>query len=61
MAPVQSGLEQAQELLRRAASPELELPAVEANALWMMTTYLDDTLRISRDDAGATFVMLKDV
>lgn len=26
----------------------------------MLTTYLDDTLRISRDDTGHVFVMLKD-
>ena len=33
----------------------------EAASLWMLTTYLDDTLRISRDDSGCVFVMLKDV
>ena len=58
---VQSGLDSAQNLLRMATSPEFDLPAVEANAMWMLTTYLDDTLRVSRDDQGATFVMLKDV
>jgi hypothetical protein len=26
----------------------------------MLTTYLDDTLRISRDDSGHVYVMLKD-
>jgi hypothetical protein len=26
----------------------------------MLTTYLDDTLRISRDDTGHVYVMLKD-
>lgn len=61
IAPVQSGLSTATDLLRRAASPELDLPAVEGNALWMLTTYLDDTIRISRDDAGSMFVMLRDV
>lgn len=61
IAPVQSGLSTATDLLRRAASPELALPAVEGNALWMLTTYLDDTIRISRDDAGSMFVMLRDV
>jgi hypothetical protein len=44
-----------------ATSPNFELPAVEAKALWMLTTYLDGTLRISRDDAGATYIMLKDM
>lgn len=27
----------------------------------MLTTYLDETLRVSRDDSGAVYVMLKDV
>jgi hypothetical protein len=43
--PVQSGLETAQHLLRMATSPDFDLPAVEQGALWMLTTYLDDTLR----------------
>lgn len=30
-----------------------------ATSLWMLTTYLDDTLRVSRDDEGRVFVMLK--
>ncbi len=30
-------------------------------SMWLLTTYLDDTLRISRDDNGRCFVMLKDV
>ncbi|KAG1656535.1 hypothetical protein FOA52_005561 [Chlamydomonas sp. UWO 241] len=59
--PVQSGLGTATELMRRAASPELMLPAFEANSLFMLTTYLDDNLRVSRDDNGSLFVMLRDV
>jgi hypothetical protein len=59
--PVQSGLGTATDLIRFAASPEVNLPAHDANELWMLTTYLDDTLRVSRDDKGGVFVMLKDV
>ncbi len=36
------------------------MAAPQVNAIWMLTTYLDGTLRISRDDDGATYVMLKD-
>jgi hypothetical protein len=59
--PVQSGLGTATELMRRAASPEFQLPANEFNSLWMLTTYLDDTLRVSRDDNGGVFVMLREL
>ncbi len=58
---MQSGLGTATELMRRAASPEFQLPAHEINSLWMLTTYLDDTLRISRDDNGGVFVMLREL
>lgn len=27
---------------------------------WMLTTYLDETLRISRDEQGRIFIMMKD-
>ena len=60
MAPVELGLGFAQSLLQHAAAPAFGLPAGEAGALFMVTTYLDETLRISRDDAGAMFVMVKD-
>ena len=39
--------------------PLLLLPLSSAASLWMLTTYLDDNLRISRDDEGRVFVMLK--
>jgi hypothetical protein len=35
--------------------------AAEPAALWLLTTYLDDTLRISRDGNGRVFVMVKDI
>eukprot|EP00198_Chlamydomonas_reinhardtii_P009631 XP_001698968.1 plastid lipid associated protein [Chlamydomonas reinhardtii] len=65
--------EAAQDLLGRAVSPEFGVSQVpmppgispgalsSAASLWMLTTYLDDNLRISRDDEGRVFVMLKDV
>jgi hypothetical protein len=57
--PLEDGLSQANEMLEWASSPEFKVPIKEPNSMWMMTTYLDDTLRISRDDEGATFIMLK--
>ena len=59
--PVQAGVEQAGEMLRWASSPELDLPALEAGELYMLTTYLDGSLRISRDDSGGMFIMLKEL
>ncbi|GIL78999.1 hypothetical protein Vretifemale_8406, partial [Volvox reticuliferus] len=71
--PINSGLEAAQDLLGRAVAPEFLVDSVpvppgmsrgavqDVASLWMLTTYLDDTLRISRDDEGRVFVMLKDV
>lgn len=59
--PVNSGIETAQNLLNRAVSPEFGVEPSEMTSLWMLTTYLDDTLRISRDDSGTLFIMLKDV
>ncbi|EFJ52992.1 hypothetical protein VOLCADRAFT_46017, partial [Volvox carteri f. nagariensis] len=66
--PINSGLES---IVSRAVAPEISMDSVpvppgltrgsvsEAASLWMLTTYLDDTLRISRDDEGRVFVMLK--
>jgi hypothetical protein len=34
--------------------------ASEQLSMWMTTTYLDGGLRVSRDDAGKVYVMLKD-
>ncbi|GIL79004.1 hypothetical protein Vretifemale_8414, partial [Volvox reticuliferus] len=71
--PINSGLEAAQDIVNRAVAPEVDVDSVpvppgltrgsvvSATSLWMLTTYLDDTLRISRDDEGRVFVMLKDV
>ena len=38
----------------------LNAQASELGAAWMLSTYLDETLRISRDDAGRVFVLMKD-
>jgi hypothetical protein len=48
----------------RGRNPESLKPQVgpnELTSMWMLTTYLDDTLRVSRDDSGRVFVLLKDV
>lgn len=43
-------------------SPEVQTGQLaDRAAMWMLTTYMDDSLRVSRDDAGRVFVMVKDV
>jgi PAP_fibrillin len=40
--------------------PDLDIPIASRSAeTWLLTTYLDDTLRISRGDAGSIFVLQK--
>ncbi len=66
LSPLNGGLEAAQGLLAvAAAAPRLDVPTEGAGgegggspSLWMLTTYLDDTLRISRDNEGHAFVLL---
>ncbi|GFH26426.1 PAP_fibrillin domain-containing protein, partial [Haematococcus lacustris] len=58
--PLASGLGTARALLG-AVAPQAASQVGEATSLWMLTTYLDDSLRISRDDNGAVFVMLKEI
>eukprot|EP00798_Chlamydomonas_sp_ICE-L_P031975 gene31975-33901_t len=59
--PVNAGIDTAKGLLQQAVSPRFEIEPNAMTSLWMLTTYLDDTLRISRDDSGRVFVMLKDI
>lgn len=41
--------------------PPLKIPISGDNAeSWLLTTYLDEDLRISRGDAGSVFVLLKE-
>jgi PAP_fibrillin len=41
--------------------PDLKLPIRSPRATtWLLTTYLDETLRISRGDAGSIFVVTKE-
>lgn len=41
--------------------PEFDTGRIgERASMWLLTTYLDDSLRISRDDGGRVFVLLKD-
>lgn len=35
--------------------------AVDVPQAWLETTYLDENLRVCRDDAGGAFVLVKDV
>lgn len=59
--PVNAGLGAAQGLLQQAVSPHFNVEPSDLTSLYMMTTYLDGSLRISRDDTGRVFIMLKDI
>jgi len=58
--PLNAGLETAQSVLQTALNPEFEVQVSELASSWMLTTYLDETVRISRDESGRLFVMMKD-
>jgi hypothetical protein len=60
--PVRSLLESAGGLL--AGVPDLSFPITSptsgSSSTWLLNTYLDDDLRITRGDQGSVFVMMKD-
>lgn len=70
MGPIQSGLGTVQSLLKAATSPDISLPTSvsgplgepleDMTTLWMIATFLDDSLRISRDDSGSMYIFLRD-
>ncbi|XP_068668231.1 plastid-lipid-associated protein, chloroplastic-like [Aristolochia californica] len=44
-----------------SSQPPLKIPITNSNAQsWLLTTYLDDELRISRGDGGGVFVLIKE-
>ncbi|KAF3450493.1 hypothetical protein FNV43_RR06577 [Rhamnella rubrinervis] len=44
-----------------SSQPPLKFPISNSNAQsWLLTTYLDEELRISRGDAGSVFVLLNE-
>ncbi|KAL3345621.1 hypothetical protein AABB24_024532 [Solanum stoloniferum] len=44
-----------------SSQPPIKFPITNNNAQsWLLTTYLDDELRISRGDAGSVFVLIKE-
>lgn len=44
-----------------SSQPPLKFPITNSNAQsWLLTTYLDEELRISRGDAGSVFVLIKE-
>jgi hypothetical protein len=45
----------------RLAAPEVVVPASHSTASWLVTTYLDDTLRVARDDSGGIHLLLKEL
>lgn len=44
-----------------SSQPDLNIPVPErASETWLLTTYLDDEVRISRGDMGSIFVLTRD-
>ncbi|KAF7801253.1 Plastid-lipid-associated protein, chloroplastic [Senna tora] len=44
-----------------SSQPPLKFPITNSNAQsWLLTTYLDEELRISRSDGGSVFVLIKE-
>jgi len=44
-----------------SSRPPLKIPISNSNAQsWLLTTYLDQELRISRGDGGSVFVLIKE-
>lgn len=63
LAPVRSAgqgvAEQIASIVRQ--QPDLNIPIANERAqTWLLTTYLDDTLRINRGDGGSVFVLVKE-
>jgi len=66
LTPLQGAADQVRNLLRPAAEllakqPDLKLPIPDNDngTSWLLTTYLDDDLRIARGDGGSVFVLEK--
>ena len=59
--PLRSAVSQLGGLL--AGAPDLKFPISSSapNTSWLLTTYLDDSLRISRGDGGSIFVLAKEL
>lgn len=58
--PVRSLITQVGELL--SSVPDLKVPiqgSARGTSTWLLTTFLDDDLRIARGDGGSVFVMIK--
>ncbi|KAK9811509.1 hypothetical protein WJX72_005075 [[Myrmecia] bisecta] len=64
LSPMNVALQRMRSVTTSALAPDL--PAVEGSTppdvhAWLETTYLDDNLRVCRDEAGGVFVLVKDV
>jgi len=55
------GIEQANKALETAPVLDIPLDAQGGAESWLLTTYLDEDLRIARGDAGSVFVLVKAV
>eukprot|EP00873_Tetraselmis_striata_P010624 jgi/Tetstr1/430888/TSEL_020645.t1 len=57
MTPVNSALKSASRTVASVVAPELEFEV----PTYLLITYLDDNLRVSRDAGGGVYVMVKDI
>lgn len=58
--PVRSFVSQIGSLLSGAPDLKFPIQSPAPAASWLLTTYLDDQLRISRGDGGSVFVLIKE-
>ncbi|KAH7619209.1 hypothetical protein Ndes2526B_g06162 [Nannochloris sp. 'desiccata'] len=58
--PVRSFVSQIGSLLSGAPDLKFPIQSPAPSASWLLTTYLDDQLRISRGDGGSVFVLVKE-
>jgi len=59
--PVRSVVSQIGSFLSGAPDFKFPIQSPAPSASWLLTTYLDDQLRISRGDGGSVFVLMKEV
>ena len=58
--PLRSALTQLGSLLSDAPPLQIPLSGTRRASTWLLNTYLDDTLRVTRGDAGGVYVLVKD-
>jgi hypothetical protein len=58
--PLRTLISQAGGLLSGIPDLKFDIPRSQQSSTWLLNTYLDDTLRITRGDLGSVFVMVKE-